>query len=140
MEKQIFKQHWSKWVFIYTASWFGYHVGTELSMTVCNVIRHQQSKNTTSCILYKDFFRSPKGNETAPRLQEKCTPGYVPCSQFPKHPTQQFSHCNSLSAYAPGFLSSQRVPRERGKNGAHLNLVQTCNQRTTGPGRDTWVI
>lgn len=48
MEKQIFKQHWSKWVFIYTASWFGYHAGTELSMTVCSVIRHQESQNTTS--------------------------------------------------------------------------------------------
>jgi len=76
---------------------------------------------------------------TASKQQGKHSPGYVPCSPFPYHPTQYFSHRNSLSAYAPGFLSSQGVPRERGRDGAHLNPVQTCNQHTTGPGRDTWV-
>lgn len=119
--------------------WLPCRHGDEYDCLQCNTASTKQEHNLT-CILHMDFFRNPKGNVTAPRLQEKCTPGYIPCSQLPKHPTQYVSHCNSLSAYAPGFLSSQGVPRQRGRNGAHLNLVQTCNQHTTGPGRDTWVI
>lgn len=118
--------------------WLPCRQRAEYNCLQCNAASTKQEQNLT-CILHEDFFRSPKGNVTALRLQ-KCTPGYVPCFQFPKNPTQQFSHCTSLSAYAPGFLSSQGVPKERGRNGTHLNLVQTCNQHTTGPGRDTWVI
>lgn len=84
-------------------------------------------------VLHMGFFTNLKGNVTPAKLQEKQAPESVPCSQLQNHPALYFPHCNSLSANAPGFLSSWGVPRERGRDGAHLKLVQTCDQTWKRP-------
>ena len=97
MEKQIFKLHWSKCMFIYTFRWFDYHVCTQLSMTLQYNTALTNQEHNFVCILHEDFFRDPKGNVTASKLQEKLTPGCVPCSvprsSNPALFTLQFTFC-----------------------------------------------
>lgn len=48
MEKQIFKLHWSKCMFIYRFRRLDYYMCTQLSMTICKTMQHWSIKNTTA--------------------------------------------------------------------------------------------
>lgn len=57
-------------------AWLPCRLRAEYDCLQRNTASTKQERNLT-CILHKDFFKSPKDNMVAPRLQEKCTPRYL---------------------------------------------------------------